>query len=68
MPDISSIMDYDFYEPVWYYDETAAFPESKRHIGRWLGQSYNIGQAMCYGILPLSGATIAHSTVTPLSH
>jgi hypothetical protein len=67
-PDISSIMAYDFYEPVWYYDKIAAFPEPKRHIGRWLGQSYNIGQAMCYWILPLSGIPIAQSTVTPLSH
>ncbi len=29
-PDISSLMDYDFYEPVWYYDELSQFPEPKR--------------------------------------
>ncbi len=33
-PDISSIMDYDFYEPIWYYDEISQFLEPKRHIGR----------------------------------
>ena len=67
-PDISSIMDYDFYEPVWYYDEVAAFQEPKRHIGRWLGQACNVGQAMCYWILPASGIPIARSTITPISH
>jgi len=39
--------------------------EPKRHIGRWLGQAYNVGQAMCYWILPLSRIPIARSTVTP---
>jgi hypothetical protein len=30
-PDISTLAEYDFYEPVWYYD-TEDFPELKRRL------------------------------------
>jgi hypothetical protein len=63
-PDISSLIDYD---PVWYFDEVALFPEPKRHIGHWLGEAYNVSQAICYWILPISGTPIAGSTVTSIS-
>lgn len=66
-PDISSLIDFDFYEPVWYYDEHQQFPEPKRLIARWLGEAHNVGQAMCYYILPASGIPIAQSTVQPIS-
>jgi hypothetical protein len=66
-PDISSLMDYDFYEPVWYYDETSQFPEPKRKMARWLGEAHNVGQAMNYFILPQSGIPIVRSSVQPVS-
>jgi hypothetical protein len=62
-PDISSIADINFCEPVWYYDEIASFPEPKRKMARWLGEAHNTGQAMCYFILPSNGIPIARSTV-----
>jgi hypothetical protein len=65
-PDISSLAEFDFYEPVWYY-ESNNFPETKRHIGRWLGEANNIGQAMCYFILPKSSIPITRSTVQAIS-
>ena len=64
-PDISSLSEFDFYEPVWYY-EPGDFPEPKRHLARWLGEAMNIGQAMCYYILPASGVPIVRSSVQPL--
>jgi hypothetical protein len=66
-PDILSVADFDFYEPVWYFDEKASFPEPKQKMARWLGEAYNIGQAMCYFILPQNGIPIAQSTVQPIS-
>jgi hypothetical protein len=42
-PDISSLSEYDFYQPVWYY-EPGDFPEPKRHMARWLGEASHIGQ------------------------
>jgi len=47
-PDISSLATFNFYEPVWYIDQTAEFPKPRRKLGRWLGEAYDIGQAMCY--------------------
>jgi hypothetical protein len=31
-PDISSLLPFDFYEPIWYYDQMADFPMPKRKI------------------------------------
>jgi len=66
-PDISSLMNYDFYEPIWYYNEISQFPEPKRKLARWLGEAHNVGQAMSYFILPQSGIPIAWSSVQPIT-
>ncbi|MFN9979733.1 MAG: hypothetical protein ACK53Y_07460, partial [bacterium] len=65
-PDISSLATFSFYEPVWFIDQTEEFPKPRRKIGRWLGEAYNISQAMCYWVLPISGIPIARSTMTPI--
>jgi len=65
-PDISSLCNFDFYEPVWFY-EPQAFPDDRRIMARWLGEAHGVGQAMCYWILPASGVPIARSTVQPIS-
>jgi hypothetical protein len=65
-PDILSLATFNFYEPVWYIDQTAEFPQPKRKLGRWLGEAYDIGQAMCYWVLPKSSGPIARSTVQPI--
>jgi len=62
-PDISSLVAFTFYEPVWYYDPVAEYPKPKRKLARWLGEANNIGQAMCYWVLPKSGVPLARSTV-----
>ncbi len=63
-PDISSLIDFDFYQPVWHLDETSSFPEPKRKLGRWLGEAHGVRQAMCYWILPNTCIPIAESTVS----
>ncbi len=65
-PDISSLCEFDFYEPVWYY-EPNEFPEDKRILGRWLGEAHKVGQDMCYWVLTSTGKPIARSTVQPIS-
>jgi len=65
-PDISSLCNFDFYEPVWFY-EPQTFPDDKRIMARWLGEAHGVGQAMCYWILPANGVPIARSTVQPIS-
>ncbi len=64
-PDISSLCEFDFYDPIWYYDPNT-FPEDKRYVGQWLGEAHKIGQAMCYWVLTSTGKLIARSTVQPI--
>ena len=64
-PDITEWLEYDFYQPVWFYSP-AAFPVEKQLLGRWLGVAHSVGQALCYWILPVSGVPIARSTVQPI--
>jgi hypothetical protein len=54
------------FQPVCYYDNTS-FPEPTKHLACWIGVAHNIGQAMCFWVLPSSGVPIARSTVQALS-
>ena len=66
-PDISEYLDYQWYKTVWYRDHDVNFPEDKRKLGKWLGVAHNVGQALCYYILPKTGRPIVRSTVQPLT-
>jgi hypothetical protein len=65
-PDISSLVPFDFYDPVWCLDETSQFPEPKRKLGRWLGEAQDFGQAMSYRILFELASVIVRSPVQPI--
>jgi hypothetical protein len=44
-PDISHLLYYDFYQPVWYWEGSPkTFPASKRKLGRWLGIAKILGK------------------------
>ena len=48
-PDISELFDFEFREPVRYLENPEIkFPKPKRILGRWLGITESVGQAMCY--------------------
>ena len=64
-PDISEFLYFHFYQPVTYYDPVS-FPDSKDEIGRWIGSSENVGQALCYRILTSKGTMLDRSTVSIL--
>ncbi len=61
-PDISEFLEYEWYQPVWYYEPTA-FPDQERHLARWIGIAHRVGQVMCYWLLPKSGIPIARTTI-----
>ena len=65
-PNITEWLEYDFYQPVWFYSP-AVFPVEKQLLRRWLGVAHRVGQALCYWILPVSGVPIARSMVQPIS-
>jgi hypothetical protein len=58
-----SLLPFDFYDVVWYHEETASFPEPRLKVGRWLGEAQDFGQAMCYWVLSESVKPIVQSTV-----
>jgi hypothetical protein len=65
-PDISEYIAFSWYQPIYYYDK-ASFPEERELIGRWIGVAHNVGQAMCFWILPKTGIPIARTTLRAIS-
>ena len=63
-PDISAILCYHFYEPVYYKRIDAGFPsESMERLGYWVGVSANVGHAMMYKVLTADTRKIIHRSV-----
>jgi hypothetical protein len=62
-PDISEFLEFQWYQPVWYYEPTA-FPELRKHLARWIGAAHRVGQAM---LLPESGIPIARTSIQPVA-
>jgi len=50
-PDISSMLQFNFYKPVLYYDHEESWPSSKERSGGWAGIAENIGDCLTYWIL-----------------
>jgi len=65
-PDISKLLEFEWYQPIWYY-EPSEFPHQNKLIGWWLGIAYRVGQALCFSILPISGIPIARMTIQAIS-
>jgi len=65
-PDISEYTSFQWYQLVWYLDN-ASFQESRKELGRWLGVSHRVGQAMCFWILTGNGTVISRSSVQALN-
>ncbi len=64
-PDISEFLEYEWYQPVWYFEPTA-FPNQRKILARWIGVTHRVGQAMCYWSLPQSGISFTRTAVQPL--
>jgi hypothetical protein len=59
--DISPMLYFLFYEPVYYLVDETTFPsESKELRGRWVGVSKNVGHFMTYKILTDDTHRIIH--------
>ena len=60
--DLSEYLDFDFYDPVWYW-ETLSGEKGEALPGRWLGIPHYIGAGMCYSVLNKNENVISRSTV-----
>jgi hypothetical protein len=68
-PDISDLLDFGYYDWVWYwYPTSARFPADPHKLGRWLGLNHAHGHAMCYKVLKPNGPFIIRSPCTPLTN
>jgi hypothetical protein len=45
-PDISALLSFHFYEPIYYLDVEEPTPLSKEKAGYWLGVADNVGDAL----------------------
>jgi hypothetical protein len=68
--DISPMLYFSFYEPVYYLVDETTFPsESKELHGQWVGVSKNVGHFMTYKILMDDTHRIIHlSDYSPFQH
>ena len=58
-PDVSHLVEFEWYQFVWCLN-----PGQEGHrLGRWLGTSHSVGQAMCSNVLTAMGKVIHHSSV-----
>ncbi len=65
-PDLSKYLEFGFCDWIKFHDTYNSGNENK--LGRWLGNSENILQAMCYYVLKGNGKILLRSTVCPLLH
>jgi hypothetical protein len=66
MPDIPLYAQFDWYEPVLYWDPVGAFQHEQKLLGRWLGVA-EITYLMTFYILTKSGKIIVRKSVLGLS-
>jgi hypothetical protein len=62
-PDISQYCQFDWYEPVFYWDRTATFPNERKCLGRWLSVAENYTGLMAFHILKPNGEVIVRKDI-----
>jgi len=65
-PDISEFLEFQWFQPIWYY-EPSIFPEQNRVMARRLVVAHRVGQVMCFWLLPSSGVPIARTTIQAIA-
>jgi len=50
-PDISPLLSFTWYEPVYYLESTETFPSTRERLGYWIGVADNVGDFLTYWIL-----------------
>jgi Reverse transcriptase (RNA-dependent DNA polymerase) len=63
--DISHLCEFSWFDRVWWVDPLDK--SENRKLGRYLGPSHDIGQAMCSRILTQNGTEISRTSVVPLT-
>lgn len=64
MPNISELIQFKWFDWLWYFDIKSPVKES---LGRYLGPAEHAGESFTPYILTNTGAVIIHSSTRPLS-
>eukprot|EP00980_Cylindrotheca_fusiformis_P018168 scaffold5886_cov93-Cylindrotheca_fusiformis.AAC.2 len=64
--DISYIAEFSMWDWVWYITPADHATQNK-HLGRWLGPSFDVGDALCYAVLTDTVQVVHRTSVFPLS-
>jgi hypothetical protein len=62
-PDISNILQHQFFDRILYLAPDAVFPSTKENLGRFLGFAENTGDALTYIILTDEGEVLHRSVI-----
>ena len=67
IPDISNLLQYHFYQPVYFRERNASFPsESEERLGYWIGISEHCGDELTYEVITAdTQQIIPRSTLRP---
>ena len=65
--DISELVEFGWYEWIYYRDATGSFPLPEEELGRYLGPSENVGSKMSMWSLKGNGKVVSRTTLRTLS-
>jgi len=51
VPDVSSLLHFHWWQPVYYAEHEGTFAKSKEKLGRWVGVAENVGDVLTWWIL-----------------
>ncbi len=64
--DISHLLEFSFYDWIWFVSPKELHMD-RMMLGRWLGPSLDVGEALTYAILTSTAEIIHRSSVSPLT-
>jgi len=62
-PDISAILHFGFYDPVYFMDTDGSFPQTKERLGHFVGFAEHTGDALTYLILDTTTSSVLARSV-----
>ena len=64
-PDISSIIQFSWLQPVLYYNKMASNPQPKEELGHFVGIAINVGDALTFKVLTDNDQVLCRSVIRP---
>ena len=62
-PDISNLLQFHWYQKVYYYDPKSSYPGPKEKLGHFVGIAENVGDTLTYKILTSDTREVIHRSV-----